>query len=167
MEGSGSSSYNALTHRLNLSASGSSISRGGTPQLVPLLAQDTGAHGQHLAVSRQSKRPQQMPAKAPPYHHMMLSTGTGPQARETRHMQEINKHIEAVQSRMTQDSLKLPTIMREVQKTYDEMHETAELQLNHRRDVANKVNDLNTNYVRLFEQMLEEVMRMQRSRMKV
>lgn len=84
-----------------------------------------------------------------------------------RSIAELNKHIEEVQLKMFQESQKLPTIMRDVQKIYDHAHETIELQLHHRRDIANKLNACNQNYVNVFEQMLEEVMKMQRIKYKV
>ncbi len=68
---------------------------------------------------------------------------------------------------MFQESQKLPSIMREVQKIYDQAHSTIELQLHHRRDIANKLNVCNQQYVNVFEQMLEEVTKMQRIKFKV
>jgi predicted nucleic acid-binding Zn-ribbon protein len=83
-----------------------------------------------------------------------------------RSIKELNKHIEETQMKMFQESQKLPGIMREVQKVYDQTHETIELQLHHRRDIANKLNTCNQQYVNIFEQMLEEVMKMQRVKYK-
>ncbi|RYH20144.1 hypothetical protein EON65_24460 [archaeon] len=111
------------------------------------------SHLQHRAanVNRQPVAPQ----KKSPTKLSNLST------------EDIAQHIEEVQLHVLQESEILKKITSTITVQYSALDEVAKTILTHRKELAAKIEEINQNYVDLFEHMLSEIMRIQRAKFKV
>lgn len=79
----------------------------------------------------------------------------------------LNQKVEEIQYQMLQESNLLSHLMSSVVIQYEQLKEIVEHSLIHRKEIGSKVNDINENYVKLFEEMLQEIMKIQRLKFKV
>lgn len=80
---------------------------------------------------------------------------------------EIAKQMNNIQLQLLQESEEITRIMKEVIEQYHLLQSINEKHLYHRKELGQKVHDINESYVRLFEHILHEIMRLQRNKFKV
>eukprot|EP01031_Cornospumella_fuschlensis_P036222 gene36222-43938_t len=80
--------------------------------------------------------------------------------------EDIAQHIEEVQLQVLQESEILKKITSTITVQYSALDEVAKTILTHRKELAAKIEEINQNYVDLFEHMLSEIMRIQRAKFK-
>lgn len=81
--------------------------------------------------------------------------------------QQLNQRVEEMQYQLLQESNYLSSLMASVVQQYESLKALNQSIIVHRREIATKVNDINENYIQLFENMLQEVMKIQRIKFKV
>ncbi len=81
--------------------------------------------------------------------------------------QQLNQRVEEMQYQLLQESNYLSSLMASVVQQYESLKVLNQSIIVHRREIATKVNDINENYIQLFENMLQEVMKIQRIKFKV
>jgi hypothetical protein len=79
----------------------------------------------------------------------------------------LSKNIEKVQLQLLQESEVISSLMQNVINQYEALKSLTTSVLFHRKDVGSKVDDINNNYLQLFQDMLQEVMKVQRVKFKV
>ena len=81
--------------------------------------------------------------------------------------ENLNKKVEEVQYQMLQESNLLSHLMTSVVVQYEQLKDIVDNSLIHRKEIGMKVNEINETYVKLFEEMLQEIMKIQRLKFKV
>lgn len=79
----------------------------------------------------------------------------------------FSKRIEALQLQVLQESGVLTSVTNSITSQYHALEEVAKTILTHRKELSAKVSEINQAYVDLFETMLAEIMRIQRTKFKV
>jgi hypothetical protein len=80
---------------------------------------------------------------------------------------QLAKHMEEVQLQLLQESNTISSLMNRIVEQYEALKELNTNVLYHRKELGMKVEEINNNYIQLFEEMLREVMKVQRLKFKV
>jgi hypothetical protein len=80
---------------------------------------------------------------------------------------KLGVKVEEMQYQLLQESNYLSNLMSTVVAQYEKLKAINESVLIHRREIGNKVHEINETYIKLFEEMLTEVMKIQRMKFKV
>lgn len=80
---------------------------------------------------------------------------------------QLAKHMEEVQLQLLQESNTISSLMNRIVEQHEALKELNTNVLYHRKELGTKVEEINNNYIQLFEEMLREVMKVQRVKFKV